>query len=162
MNWTKNSIRKSIIENELGIKMANDILSTVEQFKKYVSVDKRFINKLNELGYFAYIQKDDYSTRIHCSTKNYDLDIKAEFNIYKSQFMRKDKISWEDIKLEVVRHAYEQRLQQSKDRLEVIDKEIKEFAEYLSSIRSKKFLCFETGNRLWDMETALSNAQNDV
>lgn len=160
MNWTKQSIIKAIEESELGIEMAAKILEAIKQVEHYKKVDKRFIDLLKEFGFHAYIQRDNYSTTLSVSNYKDWHGPKAEFRLYVSHVMSKSEITWDKIKEEIERYNYAERLQDAKDRLEVIEKETEEAKELLEMIKSKKFKCFDFYKSIYEIQDAVKAASS--
>lgn len=159
MNWNKQTIIKNIKECKMGVQMVSDILETVQEFEHYAKVNKRFIDKLKEKGYWAYIAKETYSTTLTISHSLEYNKYKCEFRYYISHLGDNISLTWDGIKEECKRHSFEERLKKARERLDVIDSEIIEFEEFINYIKSKKFKCFDSDNRVWDMENALKEAK---
>lgn len=155
MNWTKELILKNIKECEMGVKMTADILETVKAFEHYSQVNKRFTDRLKELGYHAYINQDKFSATLVCIASADSNQVRTEFRHYSSHCFSKSPLTWDGIKEEVARHNFVERLEQAKARLLVIDTEIEELKELVDYLNRKKFLCFDFYRGTWEMKDAL-------
>ncbi len=165
MNYTKSGLLKNIEEMKEGVKMGAAVLETVKKFEHRKKVDKRFTDALKELGYHAYIVREAYSSALYCGWSiwrgEWDCRIQVEFRYYLPQCFTKD-FTWEGIKAELERHNFAGKLADFERRLARFDDELKEFEEFVAYVKSKSFTCFDSGQRLWDMECALEAAKREV
>lgn len=165
MNYTKSTIKKQIREMEIGVRMGADILETVKAFEHYAQVNKRFTDKLKELGYHAYIFKDNFSSTLSCNYQEWDengrLYIKCEIRHYKSECFGKSPFTWDGIKNEVSRYNFANRLIEAQARLAAIDGEIPRLRELLAYLQNCKFTCFDLFKPISEVEDALRNAEKD-
>lgn len=159
MNWTKSALQKQIRDSELGIKMAADIADTVKKFEHYARVDKRFLDALKELGYWAAITKETYSVVLNIGKTvrgeewGRPHSAEANFRLYTS-----GAITWEKIKHELKRYDYATWLKEAQDKLAVLEEETKAYGELLSLVEAKKFLCFDNWEILHKMKIAYQSA----
>lgn len=158
MNWTKASLQKAIEEARIGVDMTAKILTAVKEFEHYAQVNKRFIDRLKELGCHGYIQKDKWSTTLCISMRESWDTGTAEFRYYVSHCFSKSTLTWEGIKNELEKCDFSQRLENAKERLEIIDNEVAEAKELLEILKSKKFKCFDFYKGIYEMEDAIRHS----
>lgn len=158
MNWTKKELMKTIESAHIGIEMSKQILQAIKEFEHCKQVNKRFTDRMKELGCHAYIQKDDYSTTLSISNQESWKAPKVEFRVYVSHIMSKSNLTWERIKTEIERYDFQKRLEEAKNRIQMIEKETLEAKELLNIIKSKKFSCFDFCKSIYEIEGAITEA----
>jgi hypothetical protein len=154
----KESILTDIRQGEMGVKLGNDILSVVKEFEHYAQVNKRFTDKLESMGYSAWISKDKFSMTMCVNIYEHEGNsrISAQFHYYLSCIVDKKAFTWEGIKAEVERHNYPQRLHRARGQLEVIEAERKELSDLIEYIDSKKFKCFDLSSQVREIKRLLT------
>ena len=160
MNWTKRSLEKVIKEASIGIEMTKQILQAVKEFEHYAQVNKRFTDHMKDVGCYAYIQKDEYSTTLSISKSAGFGGAKAEFRLYVSHVLNAATLTWDKIKTELIRHDFENRLLEAQERLEVIEKETEEAKELLKMLEAKKFKCFDFYKGRYEIQDAIRATQS--
>lgn len=116
-NYTKQQIAQKIAAYEIAIPMLTDIRKTVEAFKHYKSVDKRFTDALKKLDYNAYITKENGFTKLKVYKDS--LGIHYEFNVDFSVHLYNESLIWQNIEdtLDLCDKRYPQYLADYKKKL---------------------------------------------
>ncbi len=117
-----------------------DIRKVVEEFKHYKQVNKRFTDRLEQMGYHAYIYKD-YSHKLRVSRQYKHTSADGEhwgkqFSI--EIYVYGESLTWEKILTELDRCAHKQQEEKYKRRLENHDKELAELKEILAYLKEKE------------------------
>ena len=112
MNNNKQSIEKEMAALRVAVQMEAEIREVIEKFKHYKQVNSKFIDAVKAKGYYAYICKDKFSTKLVISANNHNIDYsdRVDFTIYVSEFMERNPITWEKIESELVRYGFQARL----------------------------------------------------
>jgi len=153
-------LKNRIIEAKIGIKMSKDILEQVKLFEHRKQVNKTFTDSFEALGYHAYIIKNNWSSKIvirkRIDDENY-VDCGApyvEISIYNRDITEKLGFSWENIKNEIARYNYLERLREAEEALNVLDSEILDFEKFVNYVQQQEFKCIN----LWSVKRELQNA----
>ena len=155
MNWNKAKLEKEIIECKMGVELSKGLLKAIKEFEHRAHVNKTFVDKLKEMGYHAFIQKDKHSTTFYCSISKEHNQYRAEIRCYVSQCFSASPLSWDRIKKEIEIHNFEQRLLKAQERRILIDQEVEQAKEILSYLKSKKLECFDFYKGINEIEDAL-------
>lgn len=142
MNYNKQVILKQIEKMHLGVKMSQDILETVNEFKHYKQVNNRFCEALKAKGYHSYITKDKYSTTLVCNIRS-DWNEYVDFRMYVREIMEKQPITWDAIVKEVERHGFGGRFERYKSMYESFDDELVSIKNLYEKINAIEYKCFD-------------------
>jgi hypothetical protein len=159
MNWNKSRLEREILKYETSVKMGKDILEVVKSFEHHAQVNKRFIDKLEGLGYHAYIQRDNFSTTISCHSREGDYSERAQFRYYVSHCIQKSPLTWDGIKECLEQHRYAKRLEELKEMVKSVDQEREDLKKLLLYAKEKKFTCFDSYKWIFAMEASLRDSK---
>lgn len=162
MNWNKERILNRIKECEMGVKMSEDVLRVVAECKHWARIDKRFIDKIKDIGYHAYIVKDKWSQALSISSSSGFAGIRAEIRYYVSACISKKELSWSELKEKIAQNDYAGELEKAKDRLGNIDAEVIRVEKLLAHIKAQKFTCFDFYKSVYEIEDALRECRNKL
>ena len=150
---TIETIDQEIDDYKTLVQLEKDVKELIEKFKRYKLVNKSFCNALKEIGYFAYIVKDnDY--------KKISIKPIGSGNNFPSFYLRvyKESLTWDNILEEFKRYNYQKKLELSIEKKECFEKE-KNFLENIyQQINHEKFKAFS----LYDLQRRLGNLLNPI
>lgn len=126
---TKKKLNEYIEEFRIKQIIEADIRKVVAEFKHYKQVNKRFTDRLKELGYHAYIIKE-YSTKLRVSGQRNSVGV--EICTYGED------LTWDKILAELDRCSHKQQEEKYTKRLENHDREIAELKEILVYLKEKE------------------------
>lgn len=141
----KQSIHNKVEALKVAVQMEADIREVVEKMRHYKQVNSRFIDALTEKGYWAYISKDKYSTKLVVSCNNHGIDVKDrfDFTLYVSELMERKPITWESIERELVRYHYQDKLDTAFQQMKYFEVERVKFKELCEFMEKMEFKCFD-------------------
>lgn len=145
MKHNKQSIDKNLKALEAAVKMEADIREVIAKMRHYKQVNSRFTDAIKEKGYWAYICKDKYRTRltISCNQHNIDVNDRVDFTIYVSELMERCPITWDLVESELVRHKFQERLATCFQQMKCFEAEKVKFKELCEFMDKMEFKCFD-------------------
>ncbi len=150
---TKEKLKKQIETFQQQQLIEADIRKVVAEMKHYKQVNKRFTDKLTELGYHAYMIKDySHKLRVSKTIQPYE-HVSIEIYVYGEE------LTWEKILKELDRHAFKSREESYKEKLASVDSDIEQL-----KILHKFILDMKPSLKnfdLWKIETDLRCAIQD-
>jgi hypothetical protein len=147
----KQDIINRIIESEMGIAMCAEVLEIMKDFAHYKNVDKRFLGALTEKGYWSFFVKDKYSSKLVIRKKienplyKFDGSNYVETSIYTSHCFSYTPITWQMIRDDFKRYAFDEDLKKYKAMLENSDEEIDRFKKFVEYVNTQSFTLFDLG-----------------
>ena len=138
--------------NEFQVKQVieADIRKVIEEFKHYKQVNKRFTDRLEKLGYHAYILKDySHKLRVSKHTGPYQ-NVSIEIYVYGEE------LTWSKILTELDRCQHKQQEDKYTARLAAHDTEIAELENILAYLKQKEKLI--TGFSFYQLTHKLEDA----
>ena len=141
---TKQQLEASIKEYQIQQEIEVDIRKVVEEMKHYKQVNKRFVDRLQELGYHAWMQKD-YWHQISVSKDNIAIELR-EYNA---------DLTWEKIINQLDKSNFKEWEEKYRERLAHFDSDVEQLRGLLATITETKgnLKCFD----LWKMERDLQD-----
>ena len=141
MDYNKQVILQEIDNQRLAIEMEKGIREVIEGCKHYKNVDKKFLDKLTDKGFWCWIQKDKYSTRLFVRADKGSTQ--AKFEVYVSEVMDRKPLTWERILSEFERYRFTERLKTMEQRKLVFEEEKAKVKELAAYVKGQSFLCFD-------------------
>jgi hypothetical protein len=144
---TKEKLQKQIETLQQQQIIEADIRKVVEEFKHYKQVNKRFTDRLKELGYHAWMIKD-YSHKIGVSmqVKSYEIDLR----VYGDEF------TWDKILHELDRERFKEREQEYKEKLASVESDVEQLRKLHAIVLEMKSTLKNFD--IWKIESDLSYA----
>lgn len=128
---TKSTLKEYIEEFKKKQLIEADIRKVVEEFKHYKQVNKKFTDRLKEMGYHAYLVKDH----------SYKLSVSPPLsNVNLSVYVYGEELTWDKILSELDRCAHKQQEEKYTKRLEQFDADIAQLKEIHSYLVEKEKL----------------------
>ena len=149
-NITKKELEEYIAEAQELQSIEVEVRKVIEEFKHYKQVNKRFTDRLKELGYHAYTQTSSYPQRICVSKGQHVLQISA----YNKPF------TWDDMldEFKKMDHAGNERYWTEK--LNNYESDIQKLKDLQAYIKDLKLGCFNPWKFLSDLDSCIRNEVN--
>ena len=165
MLHNKESIEKKIRFYRLALELESYIKETVNKFRRYKKVDKRFafINALNKReDCNAYIKKDNCSTKLVISLNNAEFrnyEDRVQFSVYVSHYPSLEPLNWDEINKALILYGYQECLNNYLKMKEVYEQEFIKFTELYDLIKDLKFQCFSLTDIKYKFEDMINYAK---
>lgn len=150
----KSELENCLAEAKAGVEIEKITKEVVEEFKKYKVVNKKFTDKLQDKGLWAYIIKETYSKTLVIRKKIEGGNF-GEYRLYLPTGSQKS-LSWDCILKEFERYDYFGQIERYQKRLDAIESDIEVLSRLITDIDRYKFENID----LWQVKNMLFDCRH--